>query len=295
MTQKVYRYLILPLLSLFCLVPATGQQKKQPAKESNSLLWKISRQDAPEASYLFGTIHLICAEDYIWTKSMQERFDQTRALYLELNLEDPGLMSSAALMMMDMSGKTLKDYFKNETDYQVVARYIEDSLHQNLAMLERLKPVALYMMYTAGLAGAPCKETVSYELKLLEQAKARQKAVNGLETLEDQMSVLESIPTDTIISQLLRIARGQDQDGPDKRLINAYKNQDLNLLNKLMNEAATQGMDTGQLIEQRNRNWIAGMEKAMHAQPTFFAVGAGHLYGLIDLLRNRGFRVEAVL
>ena len=51
------------------------------------------------------------------------------------------------------------------------------------------------------------------------------------------------------------------------------------------------------LLGKRNRNWIPIMARLMNEQPTFFAVGAGHLGGkggVIALLRAEGYVVEAV-
>jgi hypothetical protein len=50
-------------------------------------------------------------------------------------------------------------------------------------------------------------------------------------------------------------------------------------------------------LTQRNKNWIPVIEKLISSQKTFIAVGAGHLpgeFGVIELLRKKGFQVEAV-
>lgn len=280
---------VLSLLGILFCFTATAQQ--------NALLWKISKKDQKVPSYLFGTIHVICSDDYFWTNSMQKALDQTSQLCLEMDISDPNLVSDAGLMLLDLNGGVLRDYFSNEEDYNLVARFIEDSLGQNIQIAERMKPVALYMMYSIGLVKGPCKETVSYELKLIEKAKSKEFAIAGLETLADQMEVLESLPTDSIIGQMIRIARGggKDEENTMKELINAYKKQDLSLLNKLMSKAGTEGgMDGKKLIDNRNKKWIAPMRKMMSEKPTFFAVGAGHIYGLLELLKAEGYKVEAI-
>lgn len=290
--KNVLKAFLLSLLGLLFFVGASAQK----SKAGNSLLWKISKKGNKESSYLFGTIHMICAEDYFWTNSMQTALDNTRQLCLEMNLSDPNLITDAGLMMMDLSGGTLRDYFKNEADYNLVARYIKDSLGQDLGIAERMKPAALQMMISMGVVSGPCKETVSYELKLLEKAKTKNIEINGLETLAEQMEVLESIPTDSIINQMIRIAKGDKESDEDfGKLMAAYKKQDLISLNKTMEKSMSAGGTDGKIfIENRNRKWIAPMGKMMSEKPTFFAVGAGHIYGLLELLRNAGYTVEAV-
>lgn len=265
-------------------------------KLDNSLLWRITQKGTKNTSYLFGTMHLICADDYFWTNTMNEQFLKTQALCLEMNLDEPDLMSSAGLKMIDLSGKVIKDYFKNEGDYTLFKHYVEDSLHQNMELLQQLKPIALYLMFTLNLDKATaCKESVSYEFKLVELAHNGHKKISGLESLDEQLNVLENIPTDSIISQMVNIAKGKPEDKDELvQLTNAYKKQDLNALQTLMSAADNMTISTSDLVDKRNEKWIPRMGKIMNEQSTFFAVGAGHLYGLIALLRKNGYQVEAV-
>lgn len=289
-------YLKIQLLSLIgiLLFSATWAQKQKSVE--NSLLWKISKDGMTKPSYLFGTIHIICEEDYFWTPSMQKSFEETKQLCIEMDISNNDLSMETAALMMDFSGGTLRDYFGNEQDFQIVKKYIEDSLGQNMQLIERMKPVALYMMYSVGLIKGPCKETVSYELKLAEKARAKSISIVGLETVAEQMEAMESIPTDSIINQMIRIAKGEKSDNADvASLINAYKKQDLNALNKLIVKGSSEmGMDGAILIDNRNKKWITPMSKMMAEKPTFFAVGAGHVYGLLQLLRDAGYKIEAV-
>jgi uncharacterized protein YbaP (TraB family) len=165
-----------------------------------------------------------------------------------------------------------------------------------MEIVERMKPVALYMIYSIGLVKGPCKETVSYELKLAEKAKQKSNKIVGLETVAEQMEVMESIPTDSIISQMLRISKGEKSDETEtNELVAAYKKQDLNLLNKMIIKSTSEsGMDGAVMIDNRNKKWMNPMVKMMNEKSTFFAVGAGHVYGLLQLLRNAGYKVEAV-
>jgi uncharacterized protein YbaP (TraB family) len=50
-----------------------------------------------------------------------------------------------------------------------------------------------------------------------------------------------------------------------------------------------------ELIISRNKAWIPEIEELVKSQPTFIAVGAGHLAGkegVIQLLRSSGFQVK---
>jgi uncharacterized protein YbaP (TraB family) len=52
------------------------------------------------------------------------------------------------------------------------------------------------------------------------------------------------------------------------------------------------------LLDDRNERWIPILQKEFKKNSLFIAVGAGHLpgeKGVIQLLRNAGYTVEAVL
>jgi uncharacterized protein len=293
--KKTFKILLTFVFSLIYTFPVTAKVPNK-GKLDNSLLWRITQKGTNNTSYLFGTMHLICADDYFWTNTMNEHFLQTQALCLEMNLDEPDLMSSAGLKMIDLSGKVIKDYFKNENDYTLFKHYVEDSLHQNMNLLQQLKPIALYLMFSLDLGkSAVCKESVSYELKLVELAHSVQKKISGLESLDEQLSLLENIPTDSIINQMLSIAKGNPEDKNQlTQLTDAYKKQDLNALHQMMNVADNMSISTSDLLDKRNEKWIPRMGEIMRQQSTFFAVGAGHLYGLIELLRKEGYQVESV-
>lgn len=267
----------------------------QPAKKAsnNSLLWKISGKDLKKPSYLFGTIHLICADDYLWTDKMKETLTLSEKVCLEMDMDDPGLMMTTAKGLMDNSGKTLKDYF-SEADYARLAKYVEDKTGLDIALFSQMKPIALQTLL--GTKGSGCVNQVSYEERIMKLAQDGQKEVIGLELPEEQLKVLESIPIDTVIKQLLEDMAGNnsENDSTYAELIAAYKQQNLVKLNELITTADEPSMDMGLFLDERNKKWIPRMTTKMKTSSVFFAVGAGHLggkTGVISLLRKDGYTV----
>jgi len=291
--KGLFQFILTALTALFSCQPAHAQSAQQ--KLDNSLLWKISGKNLAAPSYLFGTIHVICADDYIWTDKMSAALSASKAVCMELNLGDPSLLTEAGAKLVDLSGKTISDYFSPD-QFSQLSDYINDSLHQSMDLMQFMKPVGLYMMLmTTGGGGMTCSNPVSYEMKLMDAANAQQKSMSGLETLDEQMSMLEKIPTDTIIRQIMMIVRGMgDEDSEFGTMIAAYKQQDLNKLHQIVAATSDQSLNTGMFIDNRNKKWVPVLESKMKQQSTFFAVGAGHLYGLIGLLRQKGYKVEAV-
>lgn len=292
--KKILPIQLLVIVALCACLSVSAQSKGEP--KNNSILWKISKANSPYTSYLFGTVHIICKDDYIWTDAMQQCFKKSKQLCLEVNLSDPNMITETAGLLIDFSGASLKDYFKKESDYQLVAKYINDSLKQNIQVYEHMKPIGLYLLYSNNLATSGCAQSESYEMNLLDKAKSADMNIEGLETMQDQIDALESIPTDTIINQMIQIAQGMPQTDQlnFEQLIHYYKKQDIDGLNTIMLASMKNGLDAHQFIDKRNQNWIQPMQRFMEKGSTFFAVGAGHIKGLIELLRAKGYSVEAI-
>ena len=80
---------IIPLLTTFMLlgVCSVSAQTNSP----NSLLWEISGKGLKQPSYLFGTIHVICKEDFVLSDSILKKWENADHVFLELDLDDPKL------------------------------------------------------------------------------------------------------------------------------------------------------------------------------------------------------------
>jgi uncharacterized protein YbaP (TraB family) len=78
-------------------------------------------------------------------------------------------------------------------------------------------------------------------------------------------------------------------------LAGIYKNQDIQEMEKMMQDDAGMDQFKDLLLFKRNKRWVAPIIDLMRKQPTLFAVGAGHLpgeMGVISLLRQAGFTLE---
>ena len=134
--------------------------------------------------------------------------------------------------------------------------------------------------------------------------KEQGKKVLGLESIDEQIHALFGSQTLERQTQLLMcMVRHQDlQMQWAGELVNAYYAQDLKSIKDITDQKYNDECDStpeeeNTLIYGRNANWVNAMPGIMNEQPTFFAVGAAHLVGekgLINLLRNQGFSVEAV-
>jgi uncharacterized protein YbaP (TraB family) len=248
-----------------------------------------------EKSYLFGTIHLICPQDYIWTDAMKQSLLKSKEVCFEMDMDDPNIMMQIAAGMIDQSGKKLKDYF-SLADYEKLEKYVKDSLGMNIELFQQMKPVALQTLFST--QSSDCSNPISYENNIMEAAKTDKKEITGLETVSEQLDLFDNLPVDSVIKDIVDLLNGKNTDRGDfKKLTTAYKNQDLPALGKLIKESGASDKDIDGFLDVRNEKWIPRMIEKMDKTSVFFAVGAGHLYGengLISLLKKAGYTVTPI-
>lgn len=264
-------------------------------KENKSLLWKITGNEMKKPSYLFGTMHLICQDDYLWTSAMKKSLKASKEVCFEMDMDDPSVMMEAAMGMMDNSGKNFADYFTPQ-EYDLVEKFVKDSLGLSMEMLDKMKPAAVVSFFAT--ASVSCAVPISYESKIMEDAKKMKLEITGLEEPKEQIALLDNMPIDSIIKEMISLTQDFSKEKNEyQKMVQAYRKQDISMLYELMERSEDGSINMGVFLDERNNKWIGRMEGRMDQKSVFFAVGAGHLWGengLINLLRIKGYKVEAV-
>lgn len=289
--KKLFRFIACFALPILVLNACRAEK----VTDDKSLLWRISGNGLTKPSYLFGTIHLICKEDYFWTERMKKALAASDKVCFEMDMDDPEIFSMAMQGMADTSGKSLKDYF-SATDYEHLKQFMQDSLEMDISQMPDMKPMMLEMMLSAKVL--PCPIPESYEGNIMTTAQADKKEILGLESIQEQMNLVDNVPDDSAASGLMQLV---DSFGNSKKqyakMIASYKNQDLPALYDLVKKSEDGSMDLNAFLDERNKKWISRIEAKVKENSVFFAVGAAHLYGsngVINLLRKAGFTVEPI-
>jgi uncharacterized protein len=279
------------LLVPFLLISSCKAQQQNSDK---TLLWRISGKDLKAPSYLFGTIHMLCPDDYIWTEAMKKSLAGCKQVCFELDMDDPSVLMSAATGMMSAADKKLQDYFTPE-QWTRLSRFMKDSVGTDLSQMQMMKPMVLESILASKTVS--CAIPVSYEANIMEQAQRAKQTIVGLEEVDEQIAVFNSLPDDTVVASLMQMTDSFAESKAEyAKMIAAYKAQDLPGLYQQVRSSKELGDNLGTFLDERNQKWVPRMTKMM-AQPTFFAVGAGHLWGtegVISLLRKAGYTVTPV-
>ena len=290
----VYSLLVLMLLS-----SCRAQESKTLAsgKDDNTLLWEVRGNGLDHPSYLFGTFHLMCKNDIRFSDNLKAALSVTERVYMEMKMDDPAVLLGGLFMMNMKDGKTLADLYTPE-EYKRLISFFNDSLHTPISMFLKAKPFFLEALLYPKMM--PCKNVSGVEEELMKIAKLQKKEIFGLETIEFQTSVFDSIPYKDQAKELLTsIDSIRSYQKYFDTMMTVYKRQQLTRFESLFSKSAF-GMDSHQdlLLDNRNKNWVGQLKKIMQEHPVFVAVGAGHLVGqkgLIELLRKEGYKVRGIM
>lgn len=279
-----------------------AQKNADLIPQEKSLMWEIKGKGLNQASFLYGTIHMIGKKDFFLTDGTKKSFDRAKQVAFEIDMEEMNdIMALVPLLMQSFmkNDTTLRDLMTKE-DYKLVEDHFT-KIGLPMMFLNRIKPMFLSAMDPKAMTGdgGEKENIVSYEMEFLDMAQKQKKPVEGLETAAFQMSMFDSIPYRVQANMLVESIKSgsESSDSQFDQLVQMYKQQDIQSMHGMMDEDDTTSNYNDLLLANRNRKWIPVMEKMMQDKSTFFAVGAGHLgggQGVIALLRAAGYSVEPV-
>ncbi|OOG73829.1 hypothetical protein B0E43_12925 [Algoriphagus sp. A40] len=262
--------------------------------QESSLLWKVSGNGLEKESYLFGTIHLICKEDFLMDERILESFDKSEKLVMELDMSDPQLQSKMQLISMNPGMKNIQSEL-DPADVEILDGFLTQNYGAGLAQLGVLKPFVLSTM--ALMKTIPCEEVESYEGFFTDKSVESKKPIQGLETPEFQVSIFDQIPFEIQISELMKMLREDSGEADFRQMTDTYLSEDIEGLYDVMNSDGMVADYRELVLDNRNKAWISILEEEMNSNVLFVAVGGGHLggeNGLISLLRKAGYQVEPI-
>ena len=271
----------------------------QDIKEK-SLLWEISGKGLSQPSYLFGTVHIACQGEVEMYPELQNVFDKTEQLILELDMDEPSLMTKMMQASLATDGKKVSEKLGDELSAKVDS-LITAKMGMSLAMFENLNLPTISVQL--GMLAIDCPMDLGYDMMLLSEAQALKREVKGLETPEAQIDVLFAMTNEDAMQSISYLVNNFDEAEQQLReLLEYYRNQDVQALYNFTKESFEdpkypQG-NLEDFLDKRNENWIPVIEKEIKTTPSLIAVGAAHLAGekgVINLLRKQGYKVKAVL
>jgi uncharacterized protein YbaP (TraB family) len=299
--------------------PAKLAQIRAEAEDianGKGLLWRIEK-DGTAPSWLFGTMHLSDPRVVGLGAPARTAFDAATTVVIETtDVLDPAKLMAAMVadpeLTMFTDGTTLLSLVPETERAATEAALAERGIPP--ASVAKMKPwmisamVALPACELARKAsGAPV-----LDMRLAHDGEAAGKALGGLETVADQLGAMASLPMDFHIRGLVDTLKlGDTVDDVIETMIVLYLGEETGLFWPFFH-AALQDGEGGEgatedaagfaafeeaMVTARNRTMADRAVPFVEAGGAFIAVGALHLpgeEGLVALLREKGYRVEAI-
>lgn len=262
-------------------------------KNSNTLLWKVSGKNLKQPSYVFGTFHMMCKDQYQLKPKVKNALEKTQNFVMEIDYSNPKeLVEMQKLLISD--NKITADF--TEEERATFSSNLE-KFGYKLEELESFSPIALYSMLYTKFLKCDVNELIMIDLELMQLALKNGKTISGLETSAEQVEIFQKyFGKKEILKLVSDYEKGMEEASV---LASLYTNEDLGKMYEMMINQESMNQDQKELLlDRRNEAWITKMPKIMEQKSTFFAFGAGHLLGeqgILNLLRNNGFTVTPVI
>tara|TARA_B100000678_G_scaffold265510_1_gene249677 strand:+ start:275 stop:1195 length:921 start_codon:yes stop_codon:yes gene_type:complete len=261
-------------------------------------LWKIADEDT--TIYLFGTVHAL-PEGTQWSQGpIEAALAGADELVTEIPMDaakDPAAQPMVMGKAMLKDGTTLRERLGEEDRASYEAAL--GTLGMPVTTFDRFEPwfagmnMAMIPLMKAGYSMESGVELAVDELAADDAIRT------GLETLDQQIDMFDTLPEQSQVSFLMASADNIDQIAPlMKRMTSAWLEGDSDRLAELMNLGLDDERLANALLYNRNAKWAAWVDDRMDRPGTvFIAVGAGHLAGtqsVQDFLSERGFAITRV-
>ena len=264
------------------------------SKNSNALLWKISGKGLKSPSYIFGTFHLLCSEDIHIPDTIHYIINHSKKIFFEIKLDDPEMTKKVMSSISMKDGHQLKEFYSS-SDYDSLSNIFRNKTNIPLSFVSGYKPYLLIPLLYPSMFGC---NLVTLEKELQNIAEKDSVPIYGLETLEFQMNLFDSIPYKIQANMFkLNLFEYEKYRNELEQVIQMYKKKQIETIQKTVESDLDFSKYETILLQKRNNTWIPVLLHEIETEPVFIAVGAGHLGGsggLLALLKKQGFTVIPV-
>lgn len=291
--------------------PAKLEAIRAEARETpnaDSLLWRIEKNGV-EPSFLLGTMHVADPRVVTLSAAAQDALDRSASVVIETtDILDPQRVLSTLAGHPDLTmftdGTTLSSRLTENQRRDLEAGLAAKGLDLN--SVNRMKP----WMLASLLATPNCeiarraKGEPVLDAKIAGEAQEAGKPVLGLETALDQFRAMASLPMDFHLEALVETAAmGNRLDDVTETMVSLYRRGEIGMvwaaLEQAMPGASAQSYAEFEqvMVTARNHTMAERAGPILDKGSAFIAVGALHLpgtEGVVELLRQRGFEVEAL-
>ncbi len=283
---------------LFLLLLSVVSTQVLAANEPHPLsLWQVDGQQ--NHIFLLGSIHLLREKDHPIPSAIIDAYQEADTLVMELDMDDMDPVESQSLateMGLIHDGRTLADLLGPDVYAEAEELALAATIPLNL--LSGAEPwyaamnIELMLLMRIGFNPA-----LGVETHLMEMAVADQKEILGLETMRQQLELLDGLSADAQRDMFLQaLSEGSEMLEMMDAMIEAWRHGDTDFMEEnLLSDMQDYPELNQTIVVDRNLDWAEQIEELMDDDDDYLiVVGTLHLVGdegVPELLSERGHRV----
>jgi uncharacterized protein YbaP (TraB family) len=193
------------------------------------------------------------------------------------------------------------DSLLTKKQYHLVSEAVKEYSPAPLMLLNHAEPIVIYSMILEGMYEKAHPENhesgIPMDLFFEQEAAKNGAKVIGLESADDQEQVLDSIPIDEQVGELVDLV--QHPKSAMKQMdtmLNEYRAGKITEILDDPSLGAFSPDEMASLLYDRNKKWLQALPAILDHHQAFIAVGAGHLAGekgIVEGLRKLGYIVAS--
>jgi uncharacterized protein len=267
-----------------------------PEPAAKTMLFRVRAPSGGPTVYLLGSVHLL-PESATLPAVVDSAFAKAGLVAFETSLDSLQMRAPELLARAQyQNGATLRSSLSPAGAAKADSMLKTYGL--SLDRVNQFKPWFVYLVTTQlVLSKANFKAEYGVDMQLNARAKQANKPVVGLESVDFQLGLFDSIsPAD----QERMLIESDPPDSSVKQLLlikDAWAAGDAPRLDSLINsEASYSPSSLATLVSNRNKSWIPKIEQMLKGKSdALVVVGAAHLVGkegVVALLKAKGYPVE---
>jgi len=291
------------IAAVFILTVVGCSEVKEPEDNARGIFYEVSGGE--NTVYLMGSIHVGEEEMYPLHSSIEEAFNASDVLVMEIDLDNLNEMAAAQEMMeyaMYDDGTTMRDEIPEDT-FEELLSYAEP-LGIGEEILDLFRPWYGTMLLTE-IAVEESTLSQEYGVEMYFLDKKEDRGVIGLESISDQLlpfTLLSQESQQLYLEETL--AEMENVEAQLREMITKWKEGDLEYFEELRRESieeiVTESFQQTQiaLLDDRDENMAEKIQELIEndeEQTYFIVVGSLHLVGENSIpynLEGMGYQLE---
>ncbi len=256
------------------------------------MLWKIYKSDPEVCHYILGTMHTSTKEAYTFAELAKKYISATSIYAGEMDLNQTIDVNLSPFFMLE-KGVVFSSFFRPK-QYQKYRKIVFKSFGYDLHSLENYTPFYISNF----LVNLHLKKEHNEPLDhfLWNFARENGKATYGIESLKDQIKILENIPLNYQLKTFKDHLKNVSAMKKKIYQLNQMYEQ-CNLKALMESTKKSMGPIRKLMIYDRNESMSKSIVTLFDIQPSFIAVGAAHIpgkKGILSYLKKEGYKSKKI-